>query len=155
MRVSHTPSRSFVSRGRARPRSLPRPARATRPSAPYASGPSSAHLGASRTRVAATPPPLLRADVNLQRVQHLLFDVFYTESWSNVKVVFGVKGVDRSDADPNDPSSAGAPVFDPRFDFSRASTQRAALAACDAFSASCRRTCCFLRSLALSPRRWC
>ena len=99
---------------------------------------------ASRTRVAATPPPLLRADVNLQRVQHLLFDVFYTESWSNVKVVFGVKGVDRSDADPNDPSSAGAPVFDPRFDFSRASTQRAALAACDAFSA-------LARTLRLTP----
>ena len=48
--------------------------------------------------VAETPPPLLRPDTNLQRIQHLLFDVFYTENWSNVRVAFGVKGVDRSSA---------------------------------------------------------
>ena len=47
---------------------------------------------ATSLRVARVPPPLLRPDTNLQRVQHLLFDVFYTENWSNVKVAFGLAG---------------------------------------------------------------
>ena len=81
--------------------------------------------------VAETPPPLLRPDTNLQRIQHLLFDVFYTENWSNVRVAFGVKGVDRSSADPNDPMSFGTPVFDENFDFKDARVQRGVLAACD------------------------
>ena len=86
----------------------------------------------SGLRLAKVPPPLLREDTNLQRVQHLLFDVFYTESWSNVKVAFGVGGVDRSRADPNDPASFGDPVWDPGFDFSRREVQLGVLAACDA-----------------------
>ena len=65
--------------------------------------------------VARTPPPLLREDQNLQRIQHLLFGVFYTENWSNVRVAFGVAGVDRSGADPNDPTQFGDPVWDGPF----------------------------------------
>ena len=87
--------------------------------------------------VAKTPPPLLREDQNLQRIQHLLFDVFYTENWSNVRVAFGIAGVDRSNADPNDPTQFGDPVWDGTFasfnDDER--TQRAVLAACDAVTA--------------------
>ena len=82
--------------------------------------------------VAEKPPPLLRPDTNLQRVQHLLFDVFYTENWSTVRVAFGVRSVDRSAADPNDPTSFGAPVWDEAFDFSKESVQRGVLAACEA-----------------------
>ena len=82
-------------------------------------------------RVARVPPPLLKPDTNLQRIQHLLFDVFYTENWSNVKVVFGVAGVDTSASDPNDPTSVGSPLWDPAFDFEDARTQRALLTACD------------------------
>ena len=81
--------------------------------------------------VAEKPPPLLRPDTNLQRVQHLLFDVFYTENWSTVRVAFGVRSVDRSTADPNDPTSFGAPVWDEAFDFSKESVQRGVLAACE------------------------
>jgi hypothetical protein len=80
---------------------------------------------ATGLRIARVPPPLLRPDTNLQRIQHLLFDVFYTESWANVKVVFGVAGVDRSTADPNDPSSFGQPVWDPAFNFESAGVQLA------------------------------
>ena len=87
---------------------------------------------AAGVRLADVPPPLLREDTNLQRVQHLLFDVFYTESWSNVKVAFGIGGVDRSRADPNDPASFGDPAWDPGFDFSRREVQLGVLAACDA-----------------------
>jgi hypothetical protein len=87
---------------------------------------------ATSLRVARVPPPLLRPDTNLQRIQYLLFDVFYTENWSNVKVAFGVAGVDRSTADPNDPSSFGQPLWDPAFDFAHAGVQLAVLAACDA-----------------------
>ena len=86
--------------------------------------------------VAEKPPPLLRPDTNLQRVQHLLFDVFYTENWSTVRVAFGVRSVDRSSADPNDPTSFGAPVWDEAFDFSEASVQRGVLAACEVVSAA-------------------
>ena len=42
--------------------------------------------------VARTPPPLLREDQNLQRIQHLLFDVFYTENWSNVRLRWRRRG---------------------------------------------------------------
>ena len=87
---------------------------------------------AAGVRLADVPPPLLREDTNLQRVQHLLFDVFYTESWSNVKVAFGIGGVDRSRADPNDPASFGDVAWDPGFDFSRREVQLGVLAACDA-----------------------
>jgi hypothetical protein len=84
--------------------------------------------------VAEKPPPLLRPDTNLQRVQHLLFDVFYTENWSTVRVAFGVSSVDRSAADPNDPTSFGLPVWDAAFDFSKESVQRGVLAACEVFT---------------------
>ena len=81
--------------------------------------------------VAEKPPPLLRPDLNLQRVQHLLFDVFYTENWSTVRVAFGVRSVDRSAADPNDPMSFGAPIWDEAFDFSKEGVQRGVLAVCE------------------------
>ena len=88
--------------------------------------------------VARTPPPLLREDQNLQRIQHLLFDVFYTENWSNVRVAFGVAGVDRSGADPNDPTQFGDPVWDESFARFNDDeyTQLAVLAACDAVTAA-------------------
>lgn len=82
-------------------------------------------------QIAETPPALLRPDTNLQRIQHLLFEVFYTENWSNVKVAFGVKGVDRSSADPNDPMSFGSAIFDEHFRFETEPVQRGVLAACE------------------------
>ena len=45
-------------------------------------------------------------------------------------------GVDRSTADPNDPSSFGRPVWDSAFDFKDARVQLAVLAACDAILAA-------------------
>jgi len=87
---------------------------------------------ATSLKLARVPPPLLRPSTNLQRIQHLLYDVFYTENWSNVKLAFGVAGVDRSSADPNDPTSFGEPIWDPAFDFQHAGVQRAVLAACEA-----------------------
>ena len=65
--------------------------------------------GGARAGRRGEAPPLLRPDTNLQRVQHLLFDVFYTENWSTVRVAFGVRSVDRSSADPNDPTSFARP----------------------------------------------
>ena len=47
-------------------------------------------------------------------------------------MAFGIGGVDRSRADPNDPASFGDPAWDPGFDFSRREVQLGVLAACDA-----------------------
>ncbi|KAK3244002.1 hypothetical protein CYMTET_46370 [Cymbomonas tetramitiformis] len=112
---------------------------------------------ASSLRPEDEMPNLLPNDHYLQRIDFLLRSVFVSQLWTEVNVVFGVVGIDRTGVDPNAFEELGKPIWDPAFDIASPSSQEHILQVCStlqeaaeelAFTPAAGRQTCFMQAFA-------